>query len=113
MESPDGAWLYYSKRNEDGLWKIKVTGGEEIRILDDDIHKKNWIVADNGIYFTRVREAEFVFEFFNFTSAEITEVVKIEGEPDLHIDISPDRSILLFSKYDRIESDIMLVENFR
>jgi len=29
MESPDGKWLFYSKRNEPGLWKIPLTGGEE------------------------------------------------------------------------------------
>jgi hypothetical protein len=61
----------------------------------------------------RLSESKFVIEFLNLTTGEVTQIAEIEGEPHHYIDVSPYRNLLLFSKYDREESDIMLVENFR
>jgi hypothetical protein len=69
--------------------------------------------VEEGIYYMRVIESAFVIEFSNFSTGDVRQIAEVEGEPSLYIDISPDRSFLLFSKYDREESDIMLVENFR
>src|SRR5262249_16471226 len=56
-EALDGKWLYFSKFGGepdamgDGLWKVPMGGGEEIRILDRKVNWGSWDLAPAGIYF--------------------------------------------------------------
>jgi eukaryotic-like serine/threonine-protein kinase len=122
MESPDGAWLYFSKRDNNGIWRIPVSGGEEEVVIEEDdqlkdekMHKKHWTVVERGIYFIRIFESDskFTVEFFDFASHEMTPIHEEEGEPGLHIDVTLDGGTLLFSKVEGVTSEIMLAENFR
>jgi len=61
----------------------------------------------------RESSSGFILEFLHLDTGKITTIAEIEDSPSLYIDVSPDRNWLLFSKYDREEADIMLIENFR
>jgi Tol biopolymer transport system component len=52
-ESDDGRFLYYSKFETPGIWKMPLNGGEEFHILDQPAGESwsNWSLARNGIYF--------------------------------------------------------------
>src|SRR5262249_32759626 len=54
-ESADGRFLYYSKFEAPGIWKVSIQGGEEERVLDQAGGNEwyNWALARNGIYFLR------------------------------------------------------------
>ena len=113
LESFDGKWFYFSKLSEPGIWKIPVDGGDEVKILDDDIHKRNWVLAVDGIYYMRELDSSFRIEYRNWQSEQITVLAEIDGECGHYLDVSPDRSWLLFTKIEQAESDIMMIENFQ
>ncbi len=113
MESPDGKWLYFTKRGENGLWKMPVSGGAETQVMKNKIHKKNWVIMDHGIYYMILQTSSFRIDYVDLTTSKVDKIAEIEGEPEIYLDVSKDHSVLLFSKFDREESDIMLVENFR
>jgi Tol biopolymer transport system component len=52
-ESDDGRFLYYSKFETPGIWKMPLNGGEEFHILHQPAGESwsNWSLARNGIYF--------------------------------------------------------------
>jgi len=52
-ESTDGRFLYYSKYESPGVWRMPLNGGEEIRVLDQPAGEDwwNWGLTRSGIYF--------------------------------------------------------------
>lgn len=59
----------------------------------------------------------FILQFFDFAKRETTEITMIEGPLETleiqGLTISPDERWLLYAQRDKIDFDLMLVENFR
>lgn len=119
LESADGNYLYYCKGVGPGIWKTPVSGGQEVPVLLDqpaDGCWGQWALADDGIYFINARRRNSAtVEFFSFATTDITTVLSLAGVNDFvsGFAISPDHHEILYSRRDPINSDIMLVENFR
>jgi dipeptidyl aminopeptidase/acylaminoacyl peptidase len=117
FESGDGKYLYYCKGLGLGVWRLPVEGGEEVPILLNQPMAGcwgQWTVADDGIYFIKMQSPSSI-DFFSFSKARITTVVgldKVNGFVS-GFAISPDHHQVLYAQRDPIDSDIMLVENFR
>ena len=119
MESPDGRWLYYTKVTPDNnapydrwsIWRMATAepGGKEFMILDD-VHFRNWVVVDRGIYYQRMLPDGFLIEYFDFSANETSMIAQIDGNPSQIMDVSSDQSWLLFSKEVNEESDIYIIE---
>ena len=62
FESLDGRFIYYAKGlNANGLWRVRVDGGEEAPVLEFPKagYWGYWALADKGIYFVNtICEAE-------------------------------------------------------
>ncbi len=119
FESTDGKSLYYAKTldlNSTSIWRMPVTGGVEIQILDQ-VHQGYWAVLEQGIYFLNTKASpQTTIEFFSFATARRTQLAVIEKEitwaaPGFAV--SPDGRWILLSMTDQSESGIMLMENFR
>ena len=116
-ESGDGKYLYYCKGLGLGVWRLPVGGGEEVPILLNQPMAGcwgQWTVADDGIYFIKMQSPSSI-DFFSFSKGRITTVVgldKVNGFVS-GFTISPDHHQILYAQRDPINSDIMLVENFR
>ena len=109
-ESVDGRFLYYSKYETPGIWKMAIDGGEETRIVDQPQGNfwYNWVIAENGIYYL----AEDLM-FYDFATGKKTTVF-IDQKPLLMgLTVSPDGKSIIYPQVDVIESNIMLVKNFR
>jgi hypothetical protein len=139
FESPKGDAVYYAKFEEPGIWRVPITGGEETPIISSLKPRfwGYWAVAEKGIYFVDVEvrpqggvrtEPPYLFmrlgavpqghkvKFFPFAGGRVDTVGAIEGEPlpgNPGLTVSPDGRTLLYARIDRLDSDIMLVENFR
>lgn len=116
LESPDGEYVYYSKR-EPGIWRMPVKGGEESLILDQAM-PNYWDLLAEGICFIGMGEArQPSIEFFNFATRQVTQLTRLEqgkspfGAPNLSV--SGDGQWVLYFQADQSDNDIMLVENFR
>jgi len=116
QESLDGKWLYLWL--EPGtIWKMSVEGGEAVRVLQGVGNFAFWKLAVDGIYFVDTSITPAVIKFFDFatqrgkTIASVDLGYSVPGPKSF--DISADRQWILFARVDHVDSDIMLVENFR
>jgi Tol biopolymer transport system component len=113
FESPDGRLLYYT--NNQGLWSLPVAGGEPKLVLNDSVFLLYALAGRSIYYAVRNPTALWVlrtdtgrkFEYARFPN----EGIGLDG--GTVFSVSPDERTIFFSRTDRLESDLMLVENFR
>ena len=114
QESRDGSTLYFVKSPYDGsLWKMPVDGGEPVRALTD-VYK--WQALEKGICFLDSEEGLTRIKFFDFATGRTEEITTVDLGPlagSKMFSISPDAKWILYGRVDQLESDVMLVENFR
>jgi len=121
FESSDARFVYYDKGDVAGVWRVPIDGGEEILILDQlkPGMSGNWAVVDDGIYFIRFdyvnTEEEGAILFYDFASGRVKEIVKLGKDHILSggLSVSSDRRLFLYTVWEHLGGDIMLVENFR
>jgi Tol biopolymer transport system component len=113
--SPDGAWLYFTKRDgADGLWRRPIAGGHETRITEN-VYRYNYAIGASGVYWMSQRAADLtsIIRFRDATTGVTSEILKVTKPVDLGLALSPDGRTLLFTEVDYSGQDLMLVENFR
>jgi len=89
-------------------------GGEEELILDQPVHGY-WATLDEGIYFL-ARSPVPTVKLYSFTTKQTTQLAVVGkeipwGYPGFSV--SPDGKQIIYTQIDRVENDLMLVENFR
>ncbi|HXK01252.1 MAG TPA: protein kinase [Verrucomicrobiae bacterium] len=113
FESPDGKLLYYVSGQK--LWSMPVAGGDPKIVLPKDVFCL-YAVAGRSIYYG-VRNPASLWVLRTDTGREF-EYVRFAKE-GLALDggtafsVSADERTILFSQTDLLDSDLMLVENFR
>ena len=112
FESKDGEWLYYIKENQ--LWRAPAKGGEG-EPIGRDIHSHKWRLAKNGVYYTpaarKAGRGDNQIRYLDFATGQSRLV--LESEAAIAVDsISPDGRFLLYRRWERVESDLMLIEGF-
>jgi Tol biopolymer transport system component/predicted Ser/Thr protein kinase len=113
FESPDGKWLYYSKgvNNILTIWRVPLGGGEETQVHPGPLsYGYNFLVDDEDIY---LEKTDGTLELFDVASGKSKTIIRIDRPWSLALTISPDHRWILFSQWDQVSSDLMLVENFR
>jgi Tol biopolymer transport system component len=125
FDSPDGRFVYYGGLDRASVWRVPAEGGEEIAVIAGvkTIEGDCWDVTNEGIYFVAEEqepdsETRWMLKLFHFDSEEVTLVADLQGPsngptPPTPLDVSPDGSWFLWTRTDRRDSDLMLVENFR
>ena len=75
----------------------------------------NFAVVAQGVYFIAGSEsaAGSSIQFFNFATEKIRPIAAIEKPVSYGLSISPDGRWILYSQWDQVGNDLMLVENFR
>ena len=109
IESRDGKDLYYV--NEQGLWKIPVAGGDEVEVE----RSYSFAPAKNGIYYMEGRDSwssAFPLYFLDFATQRTRTVGVLPGPFGWSMDVSPDGRWIIYGKFDREGSELMLVDNF-
>ncbi len=108
-ESLDGKDLYYV--NEQGLWKIPVASGNEVKIA----HSYDFALAGKGVYYTGVLglQPSFPLQFLDFKTQQTRTLGILPGPLGWNIEVSPDDRWLIYAKKDRGGSELMLIDNFR
>ena len=115
LESPDGKSIYYTKEMVSAdLWKMPVSGGEESQVFPS-VARDAFCLVKEGIYFIPGPGADrkFSIQFLSFATGKVKTVAPMSAPPAEGLSVSPDGRSLLFSQFDEVGSDLMLVENFR
>ena len=114
IESADGKFVYYLKgagEGENSLWRVPAAGGEESPLLPS-IYNNNFTLASQGIYFIP-SSRPYALQFASFGGGKVVTAAEIPREPAWGLSVSPDGKSLLYTEFEAIRSDLMLVENFR
>ena len=116
-ESLDGKFLYYIRYDGDGRWSIRrmVLDGGEDSLVVSAVGASGFEVVEEGIYFIAVHGPDGLHSilFFDFATEETAVVLASVERPAEGLSVSPDGKYILFARYDALNDDIMLVENFR
>jgi Tol biopolymer transport system component len=117
FESPDGRYLYYTKRNGDGgFWRMPLQGGTESHVPGlEPIDNRFWDNSPEGIYFVE-RGTEPALRLFRFPTGKISRIVDLPVPPNpvfRGLSMSPDRRGFLYMHADVGKSNLMYVDNFR
>jgi Tol biopolymer transport system component/DNA-binding winged helix-turn-helix (wHTH) protein len=116
-ESHDGLLLYYAKTlsSPNEIWRVRVTGGKEERVVDGLSNSLNFALADKGIYFLSVgvREAETALEFYEFKTGK-RKGLRAVGKPWFYgMAMSPQQNSICYSIVDHAGSNLMLVDGMK
>jgi Tol biopolymer transport system component len=118
LESPDGAFLYYTKnKGVAGVWRVPSAGGEETPVpeLATAGFPRYWTVAAGGVYFVPQAE-KAVLHLFDFETRQVRQLLQFPRPPVSSLPglaVSPDGRWLLYSQVDEDNADIIILENFR
>ena len=115
VESTDGRYLYYSKFEEGGVWRMPVQGREETQMLDiGGDGWPNWALSAEGIYFLKFSKLSHpTIQFLSFATGKTHPVWTLEREPGWGIGVSSNGKSIVFTQDEFAESNLMMVENFR
>lgn len=118
MESGDAKQLFFVRNEKERSWlySMPVAGGPVQRIAEVPTRPAQWVVAE-GLYFIAAKSMDEypMLSFFDTRSHQIRVIAQIPKRlrglgPGLTG--TPDRKRILLSIFD-LQSDLMLVENFR
>ena len=122
LAATDG-FLYYSRnggvigaKNEPGVWKVPFDGGEETRVFDRGCGCQ-LLVTEQGVYFVNgdVKPGSEI-SFYNFANNQTTKLFSVSTKKPTYLwglSASPDGKWILYTEYEQLDNDIMLVENFQ
>ena len=113
FESPDGRFFYYAKSPvATSLWRIPVTGGEEVIVAPSLLTRSHLAPTDQGLYFVERPDSagKKPIKFLRFATGAIERVAELHQELDLGLSVSPDRQWLLFSAAEVQHGDLLMID---
>jgi Tol biopolymer transport system component len=125
QESIDGRTVYYIKgelqtrrRSEPGLWQVSADSGEETRLFELNVDAGNWAVLPRGIYFLTYETGQtpYTLDLYDLATRQATQIKTIDGPRGTLLlsgmTVSPDEKWVVYGQRDKLDLDLMLVENF-
>jgi Tol biopolymer transport system component len=114
LESADGKLLFYSNNAAPGLWALPLEGGAEYQVLQSLYALSNFAVTKQGICFVRrASNSEALISFMGFANRAIVDLASVKSPLGMGLAVSPDERTVLYTQFDRADSDLYLVENFK
>jgi Tol biopolymer transport system component/DNA-binding winged helix-turn-helix (wHTH) protein len=118
FESHDGKFVYYTKWEQRGIWRKPVQGGPETLVIPNG-RTFHWGLFDEGVCLTDLDTAAGpTINCLDFgsnrmmTVSTLPEGTRINGDGP-SFSTSHDGRWILYVGVERVESDIMMVDNFR
>ncbi len=88
--------------------------GTESQVLPSLYGVDNFAVTKQGIYFIRrAPDAGAVIGFMSFSSRMRVDLASLKSPVGMGLAVSPDERSILYTQFDRADSDLFLVDNFK
>ena len=117
VESFDGRYLYYSKYEQDGIWRMPLQGGDDETKVLSDIDPggwPNWALSPEGIYFLKFGKFPHAeLAFFDFATGKTHVLLPLDKKLGWGLSLSADGKSIVYIQGQFAESNLMLVRNFR
>jgi Tol biopolymer transport system component len=105
--------VYFTKRDEPGLWRVPLVGGAEAQVLDGPRCWGHWALATDGVYLLDARPGMGTsLDFFDFASARRTTLRRMDQTApcaESSLALSPDGRELLYVAV-KEDSDILMAD---
>lgn len=115
MESPDSKWLYFTKAEEQGIWRMPVEGGQEEQILRQPAAGfwGYWSVTERGIYYLDASQKVASIHLYQPVTKKDSRIAVLEHRPPIYsgITVSRDEQKLYMTDERNVGSHITLVED--
>jgi serine/threonine protein kinase len=124
-ESTDGRWLYFSKDQLAGVWRMalatspgKSASAEEL-IIGAPYHPQCWTLAGDEIVFIdgSLNTQPAAIRAYNIVKRRMRVILSLRPlffeKNDTRVSVSPDLQWVLYSQVDELGSNIMLAENMK
>jgi eukaryotic-like serine/threonine-protein kinase len=105
--SPDGRYIYYSKFQQQGVFRMPAEGGEEVQVLS--VSTRVGLTA-KGVYFFAPGGKSI--QLLDTATGKVS-TLAILDKPGGQLTVSPDDAYIVWMQVDRNTQDLMLVEHFR
>ena len=114
-ESFDSSILYYTRSDEKGLWRLPLDGGAEEKFVDALVEFADYGIARDGVYYAAAgaESPAGAIYFYRFDDETTTVVFRPEKRFGIGLDVSPDGRYILYTRFDREESDLVLLEGLQ
>jgi Tol biopolymer transport system component len=121
QESPDGSYLYVSRPERAGLWRLTLgpdrAVDEPLKVVEDapvpGLHY-HWDICRDGIVLARHGVNRSSFDIYRFESGRLETFMPEAPEiSSIGVSVSPDCGSILFGHVESGSADLMLVEGFR
>jgi serine/threonine protein kinase/Tol biopolymer transport system component len=124
-ESPDGAFLYYTRLNlnlpvsaslftgeKSPLLRLPTRGGVETEVIGQ-VFERAWSVTGQGVWFLWPTGPEGgELRFLDFATGQVHTAASTSKPLQQSLSISPDNRWALYTQVDHDGTEILLVENF-
>jgi Tol biopolymer transport system component/DNA-binding winged helix-turn-helix (wHTH) protein len=105
QESPDGKWLYYTRGDEDGIWRMPTSGGPEVQISHQPAagYWGYWKVEPRGIFYLDREKARASIRVLDPESKRTSLFVNLQQMPPLYSGITvvdQGRVVLMTDEHD-------------
>ena len=113
-ESWDGRTLFFVKPDVPGIWKMPPQGGDAQLVVEALALRNwdNWVVSEDKIIFTRSNIGGSAIGVYDFASSTSSTLVRVPSFPSRRsLAVSPDGMSILYSRIDKLESDLMIIED--
>jgi Tol biopolymer transport system component len=114
LESLDGKLLFYSNNAAPGLWVLPLEGGAESQVLPSLYALSSFAMTKKGICFVRrPPDSEAVISYMRFSNRVTIDLASVKSRFGMGLAVSPDERSVLYAQFDRADSDLFLVDNFK
>lgn len=113
-ESTDGRWLYFSRAEQRGIWRIPIDGGRREPVVPsfDPVYTPSWGVLGEGVYYGEWNETCTRLSFLDLRTHERSTLVEAPWRHASGFSLAPCGEELVVALTDRGGSDLNVIEGF-
>jgi Tol biopolymer transport system component len=117
FESGDGKFVYYAKRGKTGLWRMPVEAGPPEERVSELGHPYFWGMSQEQPCFLDFLKEQVTTSCLNLSTKRLSTVATFPNDGQIRptgpsFAVSPDGRWILYSRIEREEADLMLVDQF-
>lgn len=101
--------IYFTKYRQPGIWRLNLKDGIEEKIINEIVRSDNFAVCDNRIIY-EVNDAQTQVWMQDSNKSPRQLVLSVPKSTHLRFSASKNCSEIIFSKWQNIESDIMMIK---